>query len=75
MDSTATKKLRTAQERPMEEQIVSLQLMGTTYSRSPCVAMEEPLHFKPMADSERLLVAELWFLKLDSYTELFIMME
>lgn len=67
MASTTSKKLPAAQERPMEEQGVHLQLMGTTYRRSPRVAMEEPLHFKPMADLLRLLVSELW---LNSYTEL-----
>ena len=32
-----------SQGRPMEEQAVSLQPMGTTQSRSPCAAMEEPM--------------------------------
>lgn len=75
MASTASKKLSAAQERPTEEQAAPMQLMGTTYRRSPRVAMEEPLHFKPMADVLRLLVAELWFLKLNSYRELFCVME
>lgn len=35
-------KLPAAQDRPMEEQSVPLQSMGTTQSRSPCAAMEEP---------------------------------
>lgn len=67
MASTTSKKLPAAQEKPTEEQGVPLQLMGTTYRRFPCAAMEEPLHFKPMADLLRLLVSELW---LNSYTEL-----
>lgn len=76
MASPASRKLPAAQERPMEDQAVPLQLMGTTYRRSPChVVMEEPLYFKPMTDLLRLLVVELRFLKLNSYTELFIMME
>lgn len=36
-------KLPAAQERPMEEQAVSLQPTGTTRSRSPHIATEEPM--------------------------------
>jgi len=37
-----------AQERPMEEQAVSLQPTGTTQSRSPRAAMEEPMRHQWM---------------------------
>ena len=39
----AERQLPAAQERAMEEQAVPLQPMVTTRSRSPCVAMEEPM--------------------------------
>ena len=35
-------KLCAAQERLMEEQVITLQPIGTTWNRSPCAAMEEP---------------------------------